>query len=78
MPGLSDRKHHCRLFWKTAGHALGAAASSGQAWRLSAANTPACASEDLPTPELPMSTGSRSGAASALSTSTVSPARPKK
>ena len=52
---------------------------SGQAWRLSAASTPACASEDLPTPELPSRIGSLSGAAaSALSTSTVSRSRPKK
>jgi hypothetical protein len=60
--------HHWRLSLKACGHAFVAPASSGQAWRLNAASTPACASDDLPTPELPMRRGFAGGHRVAAST----------
>jgi len=59
---LSLRKHQRRLALKAGGHAPGASAVSGHACRTKAAIAPACASDDLPTPEFPSRTGSLSGA----------------
>jgi hypothetical protein len=79
VPGLSLRKHQRRLAPDAGGHAPGASAVSGHACRIKAASTPACASEDLPTPELPIRMGSLSGAAASTPiTSAVSRALPKK
>src|SRR5262249_57514040 len=57
VPGLSVRKHQRRLSRKAYGHSDTVSATSGHAWRLSAASTPPCASDDLPTPELPTNNG---------------------
>ena len=77
--GLERQKAPLAAVPKGGGPGIGGARLLRPAWRWSAASTPACASEDFPTPELPISTGSRSGAAArAESTSTVSRLRPKK
>ena len=79
VPGLSLRKHQWRLSLNACGHRSAVSTVSGQASRINAASTPACAIDDLPTPELPRRIGSWSGvAASAPITSAVSSPRPKK
>jgi hypothetical protein len=79
VPGLSLRKHQRRLASNDGGHAPGAWAVSGHACRIKAASTPASASDDLPTPELPSRIGSLSGVAARRPiTAAVSRSRPKK
>jgi hypothetical protein len=79
-PGRSVTKAKPRLFSNAFGHALARLSSRpGRRIAFSADSTPACATEDLPTPDAPIRIGHRPGcSASEASTAVVSASRPKK